>query len=343
MPTSKSLDLRPGPAAATQPEGRVRAATIIAPGRIELRDVPLPVPAAHEIRVRVYGCGVCASNVPVWEGRPWFNYPQEPGAPGHEGWGVVDAVGGEVDTVQEGDHVAFLSYHAYADYDSVDKMSVLKLPFQFQDAPFLGEPLACAMNVFRRCDVASGQTVAIVGIGFLGALLTQLAVAAGARVFAISRRPAALKLASGIGANQVLPISGDAHEVIERVMQATQNEGCERVIEVTGKQEPLDLAGQLTRVRGRLIIAGYHQDGLRQVNMQLWNWRGIDVINAHERDPQIYISGMQDAAEAVQSGRLDPTSLYTHHFPLEQLGEALTAAQQRPQGFIKALVWMNPR
>ena len=47
------------------------------------------------------------------------------------------------------------------------------------------------------------------------------------------------------------------------------------------------------------MIAGYHQDGLRQVNMQLWNWRGIDVINAHERDPRVYISGMHAAANAI--------------------------------------------
>ena len=38
---------------------------------------------------------------------------------------------------------------------------------------------------------------------------------------------------------------------------------------------------ELTRVRGRLVVAGYHQDGPRQVDMQLWNWRGLDVINAH--------------------------------------------------------------
>jgi len=54
------------------------------------------------------------------------------------------------------------------------------------------------------------------------------------------------------------------------------------VIEAAGQQWPLDLATELTRERGRLIIAGYHQDGPRQINMQLWNWRGLDVINAHE-------------------------------------------------------------
>jgi threonine dehydrogenase-like Zn-dependent dehydrogenase len=91
-------------------------------------------------------------------------------------------------------------------------------------------------------------------------------------------------------------------------------------------------------VRGRLVIAGYHQDGARQVNMQLWNWRGLDVINAHERDPRAYVEGMRAAVDAVASGRLDPAPLYTHRFSLDQLGAALEATRVRPDGFLKALV-----
>jgi threonine dehydrogenase-like Zn-dependent dehydrogenase len=86
------------------------------------------------------------------------------------------------------------------------------------------------------------------------------------------------------------------------------------------------------------VIAGYHQDGPRQINMQLWNWRGIDVINAHERDPKAYIRGIREAVEAVSSGRLDPMPFLTHEFELERLSEALDATRDRPEGFLKALV-----
>ncbi|MGE5501622.1 MAG: L-iditol 2-dehydrogenase, partial [Ignavibacteriales bacterium] len=90
--------------------------------------------------------------------------------------------------------------------------------------------------------------------------------------------------------------------------------------------------------RGKLIVAGYHQDGPRQVNMWLWNWRGIDVINAHERDPAAYIDGIREAVEVVASGRLDPSPLYTHTYPLDRLDEALNATRDRPDGFLKAIV-----
>jgi threonine dehydrogenase-like Zn-dependent dehydrogenase len=72
--------------------------------------------------------------------------------------------------------------------------------------------------------------------------------------------------------------------------------------------------------------------------MQMWNWRGLDVINAHERDPAVYIEGIRLAVDAVASGRLDPTPLYTHTFALDQLDEALNATRDRPDGFLKALV-----
>jgi threonine dehydrogenase-like Zn-dependent dehydrogenase len=110
------------------------------------------------------------------------------------------------------------------------------------------------------------------------------------------------------------------------------------VIEAVGKSWPLDLSAELTRERGRLVIAGYHQDGPRQINMQLWNWRGLDVINAHERDTAVYIDGIRAAVQAVVEGRLTPASLYTHVFPLDKLDQALDMTRDRPDGFMKALV-----
>ena len=110
------------------------------------------------------------------------------------------------------------------------------------------------------------------------------------------------------------------------------------LVEAVGKQWPLDLAGELVAEGGRLVIAGYHQDGPRQVSMQMWNWKGIDVANAHERDPEVQMRGLREAVEAVASGRLDPEPLYTHRYTLDRLGEALEATRDKPDGFVKALI-----
>lgn len=315
----------------------MRSAVLSGPREIRWTNVALAEPRDNEVRVRLEGCGVCGSNLAPWEGRPWFHYPFNPGQPGHEGWGRVDAIGSNVSTVEVGDRVAMLSYNAFAEYDFAPETCVVRLPGQLEDQPFPGEALGCAMNVFRRCEIREGQTIAIIGIGFLGAVLTNLCARAGAHVIAIGRRLFALQIARQMGATETIAL--DDHErIISEVKSLTVNQGCDRVIEATGQQWPIDLAGELTRERGRLIIAGYHQDGARQVNMQLWNWRGLDVINAHERDPAVYLRGMQEAVEAVASGQLDPSPLYTHRFPLAQLSQAFQAMEERPERFMKALV-----
>jgi threonine dehydrogenase-like Zn-dependent dehydrogenase len=315
----------------------MQAAVLTGAQRLRVVSLALPEPGPHDVRIRLEGCGVCASNLPVWEGRPWFAYPLAPGAPGHEGWGRVDAVGRDVRGHALAERVAMLSSHAYATYDIAQADAVVPLPARLEGMPWPGEALGCAMNVFRRSMIHPDQTVAIIGIGFLGALLTALAIQAGARVIAISRRTFALEIARQYGATTTIRLDDPQH-VVKHVHALTGGAGCERVIEAVGQQEPLDLAGELTRVGGRLIIAGYHQDGLRQVNMQLWNWRGLEVINAHERDPAVILEGMRMAVNAVTRGTLNPMPLYTHKAPLEQLPMVFAAMQQRPDGFLKAWI-----
>ncbi|MFD1611619.1 zinc-binding dehydrogenase [Sphingomonas tabacisoli] len=315
----------------------MRAAVLAAPGEIRIEEAALPEPGPGEVRIRLEGCGVCASNLEPWAGLEWVTYPGAPGGLGHEGWGRIDAVGEGVTGLAPGDRVAALSYQSFADYDLAPAPAVVKLPPELDGKPFPGEPLGCAFNIFRRSDIRAGQTVAIVGIGFLGAVLTRLASEAGARVIAISRRQESLDLARYYGATETIPMH-DHWAIIDQVKALTGEAMCERVIEAVGKQWPLDLATALTGFGGKLIVAGYHQDGPRQVNMQEWNWKGIDVINAHERELGVQMRGLREAVDAVASGRLDPEPLYTHRYPLERLGEALDATRDKPGAFVKALV-----
>ncbi len=321
---------------------RMPAAVLTAPGQITLTEAPLPQPGPGEIRLKLEGCGVCASNLEPWAGLPWLTYPGEPGGLGHEGWGRIDALGAGVSGLAVGDRVAALSYRSFAGYDVAPADRVAPLPAALDGQPFPGEPLGCAFNIFRRSDIRAGQTVAIIGIGFLGAVLTKLASDAGARVIAISRRQESLDLARHYGAAETI-VMDDHWRIIETVKALTPGDDgeprlCERVIEAVGKSWPLDLATALIGFGGRLVVAGYHQDGPRQVNMQEWNWKGIDVVNAHERDPAVQMQGLREAIDAVASARFDPTPLYTHRYPLGQLAEALDATRDKPAGFVKALV-----
>jgi threonine dehydrogenase-like Zn-dependent dehydrogenase len=315
----------------------MRAAVLVGAGKLKIDEVPIPELGRGQVRIRLEGCGVCASNLTPWEGPNWMQFPTEPGALGHEGWGTVDAVGKDADQFRPGDRVGALSGHAYAEYDVANASDVVKIPDSLKEVALPLEPFGCAFNIFRRSDIRDGQTVAIIGIGFLGAILVRLVSNAGARVIAISRREESLDLARRMGAAETIPMR-DHSLIIERVRELTGDTFCDRVIEAVGKQWPLDLAAELTREGGRLIVAGYHQDGPRQVNMQLWNWRGFDVVNAHERDPAVAVRGMGEAVEAMERGIIDPSQLITHRYPLDRLDDALNATRDRPRNFIKAVV-----
>ncbi len=294
-------------------------------------EVAAPQPGPGEVRVRLEGAGICASELPLYEGRRWFDYPRPAGEPGHEGWGRVDAVGDDVRNVAVGQRVALISQRAHAELDVTSAANIVALPPSLDPAAaFPGEPLACAVNAVTRAGVAPGGRVAVVGCGFLGLLLIQLCAGVAGETAAVSRRSSSLELAQAMGATSAW---------------RADDRGLERdlfdvVFEATGYQGPLDLASRLTAIRGRLVIVGYHQDGRRSIDMALWNWRGLDVINAHERDPRAYVRGLHGAVVAVRSGRLDPGPLLTHCYPLAELGEAYRVAAERPEGFVKA-VWRD--
>lgn len=318
---------------------RPRAVVVTGPRTAELQPVDLPDLTSGQVRVEVEGCGVCGSNLPVWEGRPWFSYPLPPGAPGHEAWGRVLAHGPDVgpEAPSVGTHVAFLADNAFAEIVDVPAAALVEIPATMA-GPFPGEAVGCAFNIAARSGFAPGQVVAIVGAGFLGILTGALAAEAGAHVIALSRRESALDLARAFGAKDVVRLEGNTENPVEQVQRLTGGALCDVVVEAVGAQAPLDLAGQLTDVRGRLVIAGFHQDGPRTVDVQLWNWRGIDVVNAHERDDAIRLGGIRAAVDALAAGRIDPGPLYTHALPFERAGDALDLIVERPEGFLKALV-----
>jgi len=333
----RASGLAAGEVATAPRHGWLRAARLTGPARAAMERLRLPDPGAGQVRVALEGCGVCGSDLGPWACPEWMEFPTPPGAPGHEGWGRIDALGAGVYNVQVGQRVALLGQRSYASHDIVAADGVVALPPALDGQPFPGEALGCAMNIFRRSAIGPGDQVAIIGIGFIGALLTRLAADAGAQVIAISRRDTSLALARRMGAAQTIPMR-DHDDIIRQVRSLTDGAFCDIVIEAVGKQWPLDLAGEIVREGGRLVVAGYHQDGPRQVNMQLWNWRGIDVVNAHERDPRIVLQGIHDAIAAVVEGRLDPAPLYTHRFTLDRLAAALDAARDKPDGFVKALI-----
>src|SRR5205814_9411407 len=94
----------------------MNAAVLTGAGKLKIVAVPVPEPGPGQVRVRLEGCGVCASNLTPWEGPEGMRFPSAPGVLGHEGWGVVDAIGEGAHDLEPGDRLGTLSGKAYAQY-----------------------------------------------------------------------------------------------------------------------------------------------------------------------------------------------------------------------------------
>lgn len=351
----------------------MRAALLTSPTTFTVTALPVPQPGPGEVRVRVAACGVCNSevhavrNLRTLHARSRYTIEKTPVGPqpGHHAWhvrsclsgmpdaaaefpllmghevsGLIDALGAGVGGVAIGQHVTALTHHGFAEYTLARAANVLPLPDALPLDLALGEPIACASNAARRAGVTLGDTVALVGAGFMGALLLQFLLRLGAaQVIVLDPRASMRNLAARLGADIILdPSDGDP---VAAVLQHTGGAGADVVVEATGAQAGLDLATALTRTRGRLIIYGYHQGDARTVEMQLWNLRGLDVVNAHHRDDDEYLAGMRAGLAMLTHNKLDMRALVTHRFRLEDVGEAFALAEQRPEGFVKAVVIME--
>lgn len=314
----------------------MQAAVLNAPRRFEVGDRPVPEPGSGEVRVRTAICGICTGEIEMWTGKmKSFKYP---GFIGHEVSGVVDAVGKGVDLVSEGDRVTvYAEGKGYAEYVVVPARWVVPLRDDIAFEHALGEPIACSVNGVRKADPQLGDSVCLVGCGFMGLIMIQVFKARGAGlIVAVDQRDQMLDLARQLGATHTL--NPKRENVEEAVKALTGGRGVDIGVEAGGVQPTLDLATRLVRMEGKLEVFGFHLGGLREVDWAYWNWMAFQIVNGHTRNPDIYVQGMRIGVGLMERGQLDMKPLVTHRFRLDAINEGFALAESREDGFVKGVI-----
>jgi threonine dehydrogenase-like Zn-dependent dehydrogenase len=314
----------------------MRYSQMIAPQQSEVVEAATPAPGPGQVLVRVTACGVCASEL-----HPWIDgAPPYPRRFGHEPVGVVERVGPGVERFSAGDRVTGLFTGAFGDVALADEAVLLPVPDGLPDERALGEPLACLVNAARRTPVELADRVALIGLGYMGLGMLQLLKLRGpVRIVAIDVREEARQHALDLGADEAL----HPDEVPEEYLLTSfgdwhSDRGFDVVVEASGTQPGLTLAGKMVRAHGLLSILGYHQGGERAVDMQMWNWKAIDVVNAHVRRREDLLESMRIGLELETKGLIDLGALVTHRYGLDEIDAAFAALRDKPDGFIKAVV-----
>lgn len=309
---------------------------LVAPRRSEMVEQPTPEPGRGEIVVEVKACGVCASELHPWmDPRPAYPYRM-----GHEPSGIVSAVGPGVTRFNPGDRATGLFAPAYSDFALASEANVLPIPAGVPFDLALGEPIACLVNAQRRTHIELADRVALIGLGFMGLGLLQLLKLRGPReIIAIDPRDDARHKALELGADTVYHPSEVPDELILGEWQQWSGpNGVDVAIEASGTQPGLSMAGRMVKAHGILSILGFHQGGLRNVDVEMWNWKAIDVVNAHVRRHADLMESMRIGLELIEANKFSFGPLVTHRFALSEVDQAFMALLQKPHGFIKAVV-----
>lgn len=305
--------------------------------RIEHR--PTPEIKASECLIKVRACGVCHSEIHQWNHKlDGLDYPR---FIGHEVAGQVIDAGAEVTKIKPGDRVAvWTDRNGYAEQVAVNADYVFPLADGIPFSQAMAEPIACTTNGVNRADIQLGDVVVIVGVGFMGLILLQQIKLCGAlQVIAVDIRDEMLTLAGKLGADVTInPRRDNAAEVIKSL---SEGRGADVVFEAGGSQETLNLAAQLCRMEGKVVIFGYHP-GARIINdLGYWNWMAFDVINAHFRNIHTILGGARNGIHLLNARLINMEPLITHEYMLDDIEAAFQAAYDKPPGFVKSVLLMN--
>ena len=194
-----------------------------------------------------------------------------------------------------------------------------------------------------------GDPAAVVGCGYMGLGTISLFKAMGyGDIIAIDKRPEALENAKRFGATETylpdeipeayisdfeafgkadLTRSGDNANIFAP--------GIPTVMEFTGTESGLQLAGRIVKAHGRLGIGGYHNDGMRSIDFMLWNFKAFTAINCHERRIIYEASLCKRCMELLSKGIWNFTGV-TKVYEMKDFDRVSEMMEHHTDGFIKA-------
>ncbi len=331
---------------------RRRIARLVEPRRFEVVQETLPALNPDEVLMRVLSCGLCHSEVPTYLGeRQLVGVVRKGGAGfritdkvefpvlmGHEPVAVIEDKGSEVEGFRIGDLVSGWKRQCFADYVVADTSRLVKLPPLLEEPKkCLAEPLGCIVNIVRAAAPPLGDSVAIIGCGFMGLLCVAGLKESGAfELIAIDLMDERLEWATKLGATRTLNPGRD--NVARIVEDMTSGRGVDIVVEITGSMKGFRLATEIVRQRGKILIpslygrpepmdAGYHLMLKSPTIHSTHPWYSDDS----ERDLRL---GVEALARKVLPGNL----LVTHEFRLDQINEAFGVLVNPGPGYLKGII-----
>ena len=352
--------------------GKMKAAVLVSPNVLAVREVETPKPGPADVLIRVASCAICSSDLSLmaqpWPGQP----PYGEFIPGHEYSGVIAAKGETVDEVHVGDRVSveahygcgrcrncrrgdytsclnygkpekghrangFTTNGGYAQYVVNHVNTVYPIPdsIGFEEASLITN-LGCVLYGFETVGgYIVGDRVAVIGPGPLGLISVEVAKALCAgRVYLIGTRASRLQVGASLGADRLIDVNRE--DPVQIIRKESGGIGVDLVIESSGSPQGLQMAIAMTKRMGKILLLGFPEEPV-----------SADFASLARDNKSIYTvrgEGWGNVGRAVSllaSGRVDLKPLVTHSFPLEKIEEGFKTFRERIGGAVKVVVKPN--
>ncbi|MHA2224075.1 MAG: alcohol dehydrogenase catalytic domain-containing protein [Candidatus Hodarchaeales archaeon] len=346
----------------------MKAAVIHQPRSISFMNQEIPQLGKFEILVKVAYCGICGTDIHIYEGKvPQAKYPI---IAGHEFSGVIVDKGLKVDTVNIGDKVAInpnlsckdfihelgnLCYYCekyrphfcinwqalgvthnggFAEYVKCPCTSVVKISpnVSLKEATFM-EPIACCLHGLNKVHISDNDTILIIGAGPIGLLMTSLIKSISNPHIIVSEiKESRRKLALQVGADLVIDPSSSS--LADIVSKETHNYGVDISIEAVGGLETSIEAIKLLNKGGRALLFGVSKPTEKM---------SLNLFDLYNRELSLFGSFTNphenvQAMELLERKIIKPKILISHFFSLEKLKKALLLIKNNVEGVNKTLI-----
>ena len=316
---------------------------------------PMPEVGPHDVLIQVEACGVCGTDVHIYEGDKGAAEVTPPTILGHEFSGVIREVGSEVKKYKAGDRVCIdpncycgacdpcrngvahfcenmMGYGTtvnggFAEYCAVDERQVYLLGENttFEQGA-MAEPVACCLHGIDMCEIQPGQQVVIIGGGMIGLLMLQLAKLAGAAKVALlepveNKREVGRKLGADVCID---PVKEDVKERLAENGMDWVNV----VIECVGRPSTIEQAIEIAGNKAVVMMFGLTKPDEEIAVKPFQVFQKELVLKASYINPYT----QKRALDLINSGRLDVSSMVVEGCSLDKLDEILSRPEVRAKG-----------
>lgn len=338
----------------------MRAAVLFGPQDMRVVTCPVPQPGIGEVLVRVAMCGICGTDLKIYDGHFPLTVPYGQFTPGHEWTGTIVALGEGVDEFKPGDRVCIEVHHGcgrcdnclvgkytaclnygnqakghratgitanggFAEYALHHASALYPLPdnLSFEDAVLLTTAGTGLYGLDAVGGYIVGQDVLVIGPGPIGLMLVQVCKQMGAsRVMLTGTRTSRLAMGRELGADVTIDVR--QQDPVEAIMALTGGQGVDLAIECSGAPVAPQQCIAVTKRGGKILCVAFYPDTVT-----------LDLNAVVRHDVTIYATrgeggnNVKRAVALAAAGRLHGAELVTHHFPLAEVTEGFRVLRQR--------------